>query len=164
MEFDVQLDLARLNRNTRHVVLRRVWKLAVALALLLFFGPLIEFGVPWGLLTGAVSVVVAFGVLYALLRRRYFRTNAKWMRMSGGVIHIAITEDWLEIEHETTRTQVRWWGLGPIIKLREDWLLMMHTGGSYVPLPLDQVPEDALIAIEAEVIANADERERRSRP
>ncbi|MBD3293769.1 MAG: hypothetical protein GF393_12665 [Armatimonadia bacterium] len=164
MEFDVQLELARLNRNTRHVALRRIWKLLVFLSALLFFGPVIEFGLPWGALIGGISVVVVLGVVYALVMRRYSRANATWLRMSGGVIHIAVTEDWLEVEHETTRSQIRWWGLGPIIKLREDWILMMHTGGSYVPLPLDQVPEDALISIEAEVIAHADERDRRSRP
>jgi len=164
MEFDITLDLVRLNRNTRHVALRRIWKLLVFLSALLFFGPVIEFGLPWGPLIGGISVVLVLGVVYMLLMRRYSRANAKWLRMSGGTVHIAVTEEWLEVEHETSRSQIRWWGLGPIIKLRDDWILMMHSGGSYVPLPLDQVPEGALLSIEAEVIAHADERERRSRP
>lgn len=153
-EFDVQLHLARLNRSSRRLMLQRAWRVMLVMALALLLLCLLQFGWPWGAVAGVLGAVVLVAVVFTFLSHRISAMNARWVAISGGALNIRATAEWLEVRHDAVGMSIRWHALGPLIKLPEDWLLMMWSGNSYVPLPLEQVPEDALLFIEAEVAAH----------
>jgi len=156
-EFDVQLDLTRVNRASRHVALlwaRRAIGAAIA-AFILF--SLLQFGWPWGAIAGACGAIFLGFFAFLVVSRRASRVNTRWIALSGGTLHIRATEETLEVQHAAAGMSIRWHALGPIVKLRNDWLLLTYSQQNYIPLPLEQVPEDALLFIEAEVVAHGGE-------
>jgi sodium-dependent dicarboxylate transporter 2/3/5 len=113
---------------------------------------------PWAFMDwmkyGLPAFLLVLPLTWWLLSRRASKINMRWSAISGGELHIIATEESLRVEHDAAMMEVRWHALGPMIKLRDDWLLMMWTGQSCVPLPLGHVPEDALVFIEAQVVAH----------
>lgn len=153
-EFDVQLDLSRLTRNSRHLMFRRVWKPLLAIVILMFLLMLLMFDPLWALIGGLIVAGVLAVFAHILFSRRASAINTRWRTMTGGELHITATEEALRVEHDAGLMQMRWHALGPIVKLGDDWVLLTWSGQSYVPLPVEQVPEDALLFIESEVTAH----------
>jgi hypothetical protein len=162
-EFEVELDAKSIRRASRRLMLRRVRAPLLILLVVTVLMVFAIFGWPWGLVGGLVLAALVIGMFAQIVYRRAAQTTANWLAMSGGSLHIIASEDYLQVRHDAIGMSIRWYALNSVVKLREIWLVMMYSGTTYVPLPLDQVPEDALTFIESEVAAHAPERQQRLR-
>lgn len=154
-EFEVQVDLDRLNRGSRHIVLGRSTRVLIVFALLVLVLALVKYGPLTGLVSGIIAAGAFVGIYYWLISRHVMRINERWAAIAGDTLQMTATADYLAIRHGGAYMEVSWRMWGGVVKLPDEWLLTMYTGQSFIPLPLEQVPSDALVFIESEVTAHA---------
>lgn len=113
-----------------------------------------------GLLTDMLGVVtVALALVLVLLPLAIWRAIGRTLEGYGKLtewapVQYTVDDEWLLSQYANGSGELRWSAFREILKLEEVWLLVMAGEERFIPLPVEQAPEDALLFIEAEVAAH----------
>ncbi|HCA46670.1 MAG TPA: hypothetical protein DEP45_04700 [Armatimonadetes bacterium] len=113
-----------------------------------------------GLLTTAVGVLsLALLLLLVLLPLAIWsaikQTLKGYAAITGGEpVAYTVDDQWLQSRCANGAGELRWSRFAEVIKTDEVWLLSMATEQRFIPLPARQVPQDALLFIDAEIAAH----------
>jgi len=106
-----------------------------------------------GILAAALAIVLLlypFAIWYAVRR-----TVAGYANLTGGMpVEYEVDEDWLISRYMNGSGELLWRSFDRILKTDDIWLLVLTHEDRFIPLPVDQVPADALAFIEARVTAD----------
>ncbi len=72
----------------------------------------------------------------------------------GEPVVYTVDDQWLQSRYVNGAGELRWSTFAEVIKTDEVWLLSMATEQRFIPLPVRQVPQDALLFIDAEIAAH----------
>lgn len=113
-----------------------------------------------GLLSDAVGVltlllVLVLVVLPIALWIAVRRTVEGYGKLTAGQpVEYEVDDEWLISRYANGAGELRWSAFKEVIKTDEVWLLAMDAEDRFIPLPIEQVPEDVLLFIEAEIAAH----------
>lgn len=113
-----------------------------------------------GLLTDALGLIMALLVLVLLLLPvvvwlQVKRTVEGYATLTGGMpVEYEVDDEWFISRYANGAGELRWSTFRGILKTDEAWLLLMDAEDRFIPLPIEQIPEDALLFIEARVAAH----------
>ncbi len=116
-----------------------------------------------GLLTDAIGLLTALLVLVLVLLPIAIwlaigRTVKGYAKLTGGApVHYEVDGEWLKSRYQNGAGELRWNAFEKVLRTNEVALLSMAAEQRFIPLPIGQVPEDALLFIEAEVAAHGGE-------
>ncbi|MFP4250339.1 MAG: YcxB family protein [Armatimonadota bacterium] len=113
-----------------------------------------------GLLTTVLGVIVAvlalvliaypFAIWYAVRR-----TVEGYTELTGGMpVRYEADEQWLVSDYAGGSGELHWSDFESVLKTENMWLLVLSTEERFIPLPIDQVPDDALQFIESQIEAD----------
>jgi hypothetical protein len=106
-----------------------------------------------GVVTGILALVLV--ILPFVIWHRVKQTGEGYASLTGGApVFYEVDDEWLVSQYANGSGELRWSAFGEIMKLDEVWLLLMAHEERFIPLPVKQVPEDALQFIESEIAAH----------
>jgi len=95
----------------------------------------------------AVAVALPVGIWFAIRR-----TVEGYAQLTGGgPVQYEMDEQWLVSHYAPGSGELQWSAFKGVLKTDEAWLLLMAHEDRFIPLPVAQVPEDALRFIEARI-------------
>ncbi|MEA3400758.1 MAG: YcxB family protein [Armatimonadota bacterium] len=107
-----------------------------------------------GVLTAALGVILVIFpfVMWHSLRRM----TDGYVGLTGGAsVHYQVDRIGLTSTCASGSGDLRWSAFRDVQKTEDVWLLTMANEDRFIPLPVDQVPEDALQFIESEIATHA---------
>ncbi|MBD3293768.1 MAG: hypothetical protein GF393_12660 [Armatimonadia bacterium] len=110
-----------------------------------------------GPLTDALGLITALLVLVLVLLPvvvwlQVKKTVEGYGKLTGGMpVEYEVDDEWFISRYANGAGELRWSAFKKILKTDDVWMLLMDAEDRFIPLPIDQVPEDALVFINAEV-------------
>lgn len=115
-----------------------------------------------GLLTDVLGIVTAaLALVLVLLPFAIWRAIGRTLEGYGKLtewapVQYTVDDEWFLSRYANGSGELRWSAFREILKVEEVWLLVMAGEERFIPLPVEQVPKDALLFIDAEIAAHAD--------
>mgnify|MGYP001055913225 CR=1 FL=1 len=107
-----------------------------------------------GVVTAALAIVLL--ILPSAVWIAINRTVKAYRDLTGGApVFYEVDDEWLVSRYANGSGELRWSTFRNVIKSDEVWLLVSANEDRFIPLPVAQVPEEALLFIDGEIAAHA---------
>jgi hypothetical protein len=102
------------------------------------------------ILLAVVLIIYPFTIWYAVRR-----TVAGYTELTGAMpVRYEVDEQWLVSRYAGGSGELHWRDFESVLRTEEMWLLVLSTEERFIPLPIYQVPDDALRFIQSRIEAH----------